>query len=358
MPTTKPKNPYDIGGGVIGQPSAAKPNTPGLIAPGLPTAAANSWLPTSTTNTQADWFKLYRDTMNGVGAGAGNQALQQNPVSGTRRTGGGGGGGGAVAAPTISQDQLNWYASLLKGAGPQQATATSLDLPDWQDVNITPFDNSMWSGLRGALGEAYANDSAAGKGAYDAYENYLNTNYRNPYDQASYATSQNVPGSTAAGMQRLLSSQGMNPQANSETYRQGQNADQAFGNLLALAGANEDRLQANRLSALQADRGTTQRALDMARLQGMTGIGLQEGQAKQAWQQRADDRAMVNAQQRYQGSSQEALANWQRANEVGDLNVGNTNSYRNTILSQLAQLLPSLYGTGLSLPDLAALGLA
>jgi hypothetical protein len=121
-------------------------------------------------------------------------------------------------------------------------------------------------------------------------------------------------------MQRLLASQGQNPQMNSETYRQGQGADQAYGNLLALLGVNEDRQQTNKLAATQADRGTAQTALNMARLQGMTGIGLQEGQAKQAWQQRADDRSLLNAQQRAQLAQQEALANWQRQNDVGDTN--------------------------------------
>ena len=348
-------NPYNIGGGVIGQPNRAPINTPGLIAKGAPQEAYKSWLDpsTQTTGTQQEWFDRYRQAMNSAGTGAA-PSLQQNPKPGVKRTGGGGGGGGGAAG--LGQGTLDWWASLLKGAAPGQLTANNLDLPDWQDVNLTPFDNSMYEGLRGALGGAYASDSAAGTAAYDAYENYLNRNYSNPYTNAQYATSETVPGQTQLAMQRMLQSQGQNPNMSNETYRQGQNADQAFSNLLALSGVNEDRMQGNRLSALQADRGTTQRALDMARLSGMTGIGLQEGQAKQAWQQRADDRGLLNAQQRAQIAQQEALANWQRQNEVGDTNVGNTNTYRQSIIAQLAQLLPQL--NGLSLPDLAALGLA
>jgi hypothetical protein len=55
----------------------------------------------------------------------------------------------------MTQAQLDWYASLLKNP-PCDNTFQAIDRPDWQDVNLTPFDSSMYSGLRGALGEAYA----------------------------------------------------------------------------------------------------------------------------------------------------------------------------------------------------------
>ncbi len=314
--------------------------------------------------TGSQWKDLYNysASLTGAAGGAKNPLPTKKPTggSGSRGGGGGGGGGGAPAAPQMTQEQLNWYASLLKSGAPGQQQYNALDLPDWQDVNLTPFDNSMYSGLRDSLGQAYASDSAAATGAYDAYQNYLTSNYKNPYDNASYVTNQTTPGTTQAGMQRLLSSQGQSPQLGGETYRQGQSADQAFGNLLSILGTNENQMQGNRLSAVQADRGTTQRALDMARLQGNTGIGLQEGQAKQQWQQRADDRSLLNAQQRAQLAQQEALANWQRQNEVGDANVNSKSSYNQQMLSALASLLPSLIAQGgtLSLPDLQALGLA
>jgi len=324
------------------------------------TPASMGYTPTNLSS--ADWNTLYQygNSLSAAAGGAKTPVIKKSGTGTTSRGGGGGGGGGAVAPPQLNQAQLDWYASLLRGGAPGQQTATNLDLPDWQDVNLTPFDNSLYSGLRDSLGQAYASDSAAATGAYDAYQNYLQSNYKNPYDNATYASGQNVPGTTQAGMQRLLASQGQNPQMGSETYQQGQSADQAFGNLLSVLGANENQLQGNRLSAIQADRGTTQRALDMARLQGNTGIGLQEGQAKQAYQQRADDRSLLNAQQRAQLAQQEALANWQRQNEVGDANVNAKSSYNQQVLSALASLLPSLIAQGgtLSLPDLQALGLA
>jgi hypothetical protein len=318
---------------------------------------------TSPTISSADWGSVFKSTLAAASAPKKTSLPAPKPVSTAKRSsggygGGGGGGGGAAAPPQLSQDQLNWYASLLKGAAPGQLTANTLDLPDWQDVNITPFDNQMYEGLRNSLGQAYASDSAAATGAYDQLANYLQSNYSNPYDKATYATSQNVPGQTQLAMQRMLASQGQNQNMANDTYRQGQSADQGFGNLLAILGSNENIAQRNRLSAVQADRGTTQRALDMARLQGNTGIGMQEGAAKQQWQQRADDRGLLNAQQRAAINQQEALANWQRQNEVGDTNVSNRAGYSQATLNALSQLLPQLIGTSLTLPDLAALGLA
>ncbi len=364
------KNPYNIGGGLIGQPNRAPLSTPGLIAKGAPQEALKSWLTPATQvsraydgsqGTQEEWFKRFRDATNSAGAGAA-PTLQQNPSPTIKRSGGGGGGGGgggAAPAPTLTQDQLNWYASLLKGTKPGDLQYNAIDLPDWQDVNITPFDNSMYENLRGSLAQAGASDRAAASGAYDQLQNYLQSNYSNPYANATYATSENVPGQTQLAMKRMLESQGQNQNMSNDTYRQGQSADQGFGNLLSILGSNEDVAQRNRLSAVQADRGTTNRALDMALLSGNTGIGLQEGAAKQGWQQRADDRGLLNAQQRSQISQQEALANWQRQNQVGDTNVANNMQYREGILGQLTNLLPLLtQAGGLTLPDLAALGLA
>ncbi len=353
-------NPYNIGGGVIGQPSAAPASTPGLIGGAGATAAKQTWLPTAGL-TQGDWFKLYNSTTNyGTNSPKGGVSTISNLGTGTKRSGGGGGGGGAAAAPTLNQGQLDWYASLLKGAAPGQEQYSQLNLPQWNNVNISPFDSSMYDNLRGQLGTAVASDKATASGEYDNLTNYLQQNYSNPYDNATYATSQNVPGQTQQAMQRMLSAQGQNPQMANDTYRQGQSADQGFGNLLAILGSNENTAQRNRLSAVQADRGTTNTALDMAQLQGQTGIGLQQGQAQQAWQQRADDRQLTNAQAQAQIAQQQALANWQRQNEVGDANTTNANTYHQSVLSALTSLLPQLISQGgsLSLPTLQALGLA
>ena len=314
----------------------------------------------STNLNKSDW-----DTLYGVAAGMQSAPRGPTPVAPRGGSGGGGGGGygggggGGAAAPQLNQGMLDWYTSMLRNAKPYSNQFQALTMPQWNDVNISPFDNSMYSGLRDSLGQAVASDRATASGAYDSLSNYLQSNYSNPYSNATYATSQNVPGQTQLAMQRMLQAQGQSPQMASDTYRQGQTADQGFGNLLALLGTNEDTAQRNRLGAVQTDRNWTNNMLNMAQLQGQTGIGLQEGQAKQAWQGRADDRALLNAQTRYQGDTQGALANWQRANEVGDTNNASQSAYYNSVISALTGLLPSLIAQGgsLNLPDYAALGL-
>jgi len=120
----------------------------------------------STNLSSADWNTLYKyqQSLTGAAGGAAPTVKKSGTGTASSRGGGGGGGGGAVA-PQLNQAQLDWYASLLRGGAPGQQTATNLDLPDWQDVNLTPFDNSLYSGLRDSLGQAYASDSAAATGS-------------------------------------------------------------------------------------------------------------------------------------------------------------------------------------------------
>jgi hypothetical protein len=321
----------------------------------------NSWWAPNTSYNQDQQWQLWKGTTQ---SGANN-----NPVSPTNKyattassgggSRGGGGGGGGAAAPQLNQGTLDWYASMLKNAKPYGNQYNALTMPQWNDVNITPFDTGQYDQLRGALGQAVSADQSTANTAYDQLSNYLSSNYSNPYDNASYATTATAPGATQQAMQRLLASQGMQSSNVNPLYNQAQNADQAFGNLLGLLGTNENQAQRNRLNNVQADRGTTTNALNMAALQGNTAIGQQQAQAKSAWQQRADDRSLLNAQTRYQGDTQGALANWQRQNEVGDTNNAAQSAYYNSVLSALSNLLPSLVAQGgsLNLPDYAAFGL-
>jgi len=318
----------------------------------------SSWWAPNTKFQQADQWQIYKN-VNPTGGTNNNPVNPLGPRSGGGGGGGrgGGGGGGGGGAAGLDQGQLDWYASMLRNAKPYDNQFNPLTMPQWNDVNISPFDNSQYDMLRNSLGQAVSSDRATAGGAYDSLANYLQSNYQNPYSNATYATSQNVPGKTQLAMQRMLQAQGQSPQMADESYRQGQTGDQAFGNLLALLGTNEDSAQRNRLGAVETDRNWTNNMLNMAQLQGQTGIGLQEGQAKQAWQGRADDRALLNAQTRYQGDTQGALANWQRQNEVGDTNNAQKTAYYNNVLSQLTNLLPLLMGSGLNLPDYTAVGL-
>jgi hypothetical protein len=146
----------------------------------------------------------------------------------------------------------------------------------------------------------------------------------------------------------MMQSQGVNPAlANQQTegWAAGQGALSSLWGLLA---GNEDTAQRNRLNRVQTDRGTTNMAIDAANLGGQTGIEMQQGQAQTAFNERVEAA-------RNQIAQQEAMANWQRGNEVSDLNMANSNSYTNAQLQALLGLMPEFKGSSLTMPDLNTL---
>jgi hypothetical protein len=186
--------------------------------------------------------------------------------------------------------------------------------------------------------------------AYTNLGNYLSQNYSNAFNNpnAQYATAGQAPGMDQAAMARLMQSQGGGAGLAGQQMEGAAGADQAFGNLWRVLAGNEDRQQQNRLNRVQTDRGTTNMALDAALLGGQTGIGLQRGQAQSAWNQQAEAA-------RNQIAQQEALANWQRANDVSDTNMTNSNSYINAQMQALLGLMPEFKGTTTPMPDLNTL---
>src|SRR5207342_3098718 len=100
-------------------------------------------------------------------------------------------------------------------------------------------------------------------------------------------------------------------------------------------------------------------AITAAKRAGDLGLNLGQGQAQSAWQTAADQRAYQDYQMQQQIAQQEAQANWERANQIQDVNSQNTNSYNNSVLSSLLGLLPQLQtNPALTLPTLQSLGLA
>lgn len=288
-----------------------------------------------------------------TGALASNLARKAVGLGGSSGGGGGGGGGGA-AAPTMTQDQLNAVLAMLNGGRPQdEALGAAYNPGSYNAPQITPFDPSMYDQLLGNFNTAVTNDRGTAQQAYGDLTNYLQTNNQNAYaNPGAYAQMGNAPGQTQQAMARMLQSQGQNANQLMQPARSdAQGADQAFGNLLSILSGNESQAQQNRLNQVQMDQGYTNRALDMAALQGQTGIGMQKGQAQQAWQQRADDRSYGAYNNQFNSQQQAALANWQRQNSVADSNYANQNSYNNTALSSfLSTLLPQIIQGGLQMP--------
>jgi len=253
--------------------------------------------------------------------------------------GGGGGGGGGAGAPQYNQGQVDWLTQLLAKSRPNaQAVGPALNLPD------TKFDPSMYNDLEKRFGQGVAQSRTAANTAYNNLQNYLTSNYKNAFAGGPPPATQ--VGMDQAAMGRMLQGQGVDPSLAAGNANAAAAANAGFGNIWGLLGANENSAQQNRLNRVQTDRGTTGMAIDAANLQGMTGIGLQRGQAQSEWQQRQD-----------QAAQQEAMANWQRGNTVSDSNMNTQNSYTNALMQALIGFMPELKGTKLNMPNLGNLGL-
>jgi hypothetical protein len=285
---------------------------------------------------------------------------QRSTVTGTSGARRGGGGGAAV--PKFTQAQLDWAAQLMQGARPNALSANTLDLPDYQGMAMRAFDPTMWNTARTALGEGYNQDIGTAQGATSNMLNFLNTNYRNPFTAGPQATMANAPGMDAQAMGRLLQGQGVNAYENpqyQQTLNEGRAADTGLSSLFAALGGNEEIMQRNRLANAQQYGTQATDAITAARRAGDLGLNLGQGQAQSAWQQAADQRAYQDYQMQQQIAQQEAQANWERQNQIQDVNSTNTNSYNNSVLSALLGMLPQLQtNPNLSLPTLQSLGLA
>ena len=256
--------------------------------------------------------------------------------------GGGGGGGGPVG---LTQEQVDWMTSLLGKGAPAGRTATTLDLPAYR----SKFRPQMYNQLMQRFNRGVGLDRRTANQAYNQLGRSLRQDYTNAFanPRATYATMQQAPGMNQQAMARMMQNQGVDPTISGEQLQGASAADQAFKNVWGILAANENMAQRNRLQQVGQDRNTTNRALDVAALQGRTGIGMQKAQARDEWRTRADE---IRAQL----AQQEAMANWTRQNQVVDLNATDAASYRNQVIQALLGMMPNV-AEGVDLPELEEL---
>lgn len=260
--------------------------------------------------------------------------------------GGGYGGGGGGGGPTgITQAQLDWISKLLGQGEPDPERAERLRLPAYR----SRFHPQMYNQLMNRFNTAVGIDQRRAAQAYNNLGQFAKRNYTNAFTgpNARFATMAKAPGMDARQMARLMQGQGLNPSIAAAQMQGAGAADQGFRNLWSVLGANEDLAQRNRLANIGEDRATTANALRVAALQGRTGIGLQKAGAKDEWRTRVEEA-------RNQLRQQQALANWQRRNQVTDTNLTNTTSFRNNLISAIIGLVPNL-AEGVELPEIGGL---
>jgi hypothetical protein len=358
---------YTTGGGY--EPGAYQGATP--RKPLSPSVAATKYV--APPNPSRDWFQATygrTPTMREL-EDVRSQYIQQrrtalaNPTTTPRPTqtsprlsggggSGGGGGGGGAAAPTPiwTQAQLNAMYDLLRTGKP--SPYAQLDLPDYQPYKPKPFDDSYYTGLQGSWNQAVGMDVATAQQATQNLMSWLGSNYTNAFNNpnATYATAGQAPGMDRASMERFLQQQGANPNVNAENAQAQAIADAGFGNLWRTLAGNEDQNQTNRLGAAQMQGVDAVNRINALGLGGTTGINMQRGQAKSAYDQRVEEWAREDAMQAQQIAQQEAMSNWQQ----GNAGIDQEQAYRNATLEAILGILPGLAGTTLAMPTASQVG--
>jgi hypothetical protein len=301
---------------------------------------------------QAQGLPNTTDTLNNLrrgvaqyNAGGGSPAPSPYPSLGSTggsgfSYGGGGGGGGGGGPAGMTQEQFDWATSLLGQGQPDPLVANRLDLPAYR----SKFHPQMYNQMLRRFNRGVKTDKRTANRSYDQLGNFIRNNYTNAFQnpRARAANINQAPGMNSTQMARMAQNQGVDPSVVNEQMQGASAADRAFQNLWGVLGANETQNQRNRLTGVREQRGDTLNALRIAAMQGRTGIGLQRAGAKDEWRTRVEDQR--NAQRQ-----QEALANWQRQNQVGDTNFTTSSEYRNNVISSLLGMLPGL-AEGVNLP--------
>lgn len=265
--------------------------------------------------------------------------------SGGNSNGGGVGGGGGVGAANM--------ASIMKllGRKPQQYAAPQAY--KWEDLNLgeydapafRQFDGSQYDMMRGGITEGLAADAAAGGAAYGDARTEL-SQYQNPFTDRQYSQNTGMP----EAMQRMLAANDVSFDP-AETA-QGVQADQAFGNVLALLGGTADQSQASSMRALGGDE---RRFNESLASQGRTmnlGVDMAKAKALEAYEQEkwqyGESVARANYETRMQqamtnntGRNQTGQANTQQANETNQANTQLGNDYQQSSGNALIDLLAS-----------------
>ena len=275
---------------------------------------------------------------------------------GSRGGGGGGGGGGAKPPDFGALGQLFGYRP--QQYSWQDAKYTDLKLDPYKGTGFYNFDPTQYDTMRRGVQEGLQADLAAGRTAYGDARTELQQ-YQNPFAGRSYTQNPQM----SAAMQRMMAANGVQP--DQADMARGVQADQAFGNVLALLAGNADQRQAQQLRAIGGDERRFGESLNS---QGRTmTLGIDMALAKAREQYNKDKWAYGEsiAQQNYQTNVQQAIANNQGQNQATMYNnqgmnqVGMANTQAtNDRLGGNIDLLANLAAQGYKPPEMVVAGAA
>jgi hypothetical protein len=258
--------------------------------------------------------------------------------------GGYGGGGGGGGAPQIDMGQV----MALLGRKPGQYNWNDFEQADYVGSPYRDFNSGQYDMMRSGITEGLAADQAAGATAYGDARFELEQ-YQNPFAGRDYATNPEMSGA----MQRMMSANNVTPDYADQS--RGVQADSAFGNVLALLGANAGNRQASELRALGGDE---RRFGESLASEGRTmGLGVDMAEAA-ALEQYEKDKWMYGeeiARMNYQTARETGMYNAQGQQGVAQGNVQLNNEYNQNNTNTLIDLLAS--GQKITPEMMAALGL-
>ena len=269
---------------------------------------------------------------------------------GGRGYGGGGGGGGGGSG--LTQAMLDAMLQSLGTAGPK-LQLQQVQLPEFRGTPLAAFDASPYTQATRQLEAARAADAAAIAQAGTQATQTLQNNYSN-----AYANTPVVAGPQAApvgvGLQQSVGGGG-NQQAVTDVNQAAAGDQASFQNLLNVLAAVDKSSQNSRLNEVALNTNTANQALG-AQVRGLgAGINQAQAQARNQWQQAANERNYQNSlmQQQWQRenmqrnqdiANQQAQGQWQQRNEMISSRLG-----------PLLELLSGTQGANLNLSGLQQL---
>lgn len=254
-------------------------------------------------------------------------SLPNRPGSGGSGGGGGGGGGGAGGLTAEQQ------AALLRLAQhPALMQFQQYQAPQYQQYQPTAMDMGIFDAARGRINTAAEADRTRANQAYDPLLGQLQS-AQNPMSNATWATTPQLQ----QAYQRIIGNTNPLPQiAQENAYSM--NSDNAFGNLMAILTAQEDRNKQSRIAEAMQARAGALGGIDALSSGMLGGVEMNQLSAAEQDRIRRDDIAREEARYGYDQTAAQAYANWQAQQQVDQGNVG----IKNNTIQQLLQLIPGI----------------
>lgn len=247
-------------------------------------------------------------------------------------TGGGGGGGGGGAPPV----DVGAIMSLMNRK-PQSYQWNDLAFQEYIPSQFRDFNSGKYDLLRQGLTDAIGADRTAGNAQYDQLRAEMG-DYQNPW---ANPTPQTTNPAMSTAMQRMFDANGTPTNINQADTDRGIQADQAFGNLLAVLGMAADQEQGSRMRSIDGYQRNLGERLDAEQRGGTLAVGMSEAQARELYEQEKWQFGESVAQMNYLARTQNQQYNNQGQNTTAQNNTQMANEFNQSNYAQLIELIAS-----------------